>query len=234
MGFTYERVTTNPSDPELASPTDAPEDEALLSQPQSTPQSLLKRTINHLQSTSTPLLLLKILTVLLALWGLINLATILFLTVHPHPSPNPPSPEACYCGTSTTEALALNCKFDSLAAAWLPPHCRDDELTAEFDHAGPGPNGTWTYYADDYHTIPMSIEEVALLADNQSARVQMTREWHVVHCLFYWRKMVRVKGREAEGVIVEPSFDNEAHVNHCIGVVLGESWGTEARVALDT
>ncbi|RAL05406.1 uncharacterized protein BO80DRAFT_136147 [Aspergillus ibericus CBS 121593] len=229
MGFTYERVADNPSDPELVSPSDTPEDETLLSQPPSTRHSLLKRTITYLQSTSKPLLFLQTLTILLALWGLTNLTTTLFHTVH-----SPPQTKTCYCGTSTTEALTLNCKFDSLAAAWLPPHCRDDELTAEFDHAGPGPNGTWTYYADDYHTIPMSIDEVALLADNQSARVQMTREWHVVHCLFYWRKMIRVRDRAAEGVMMEPSFDNEEHVRHCIGVVLGESWGTEARVALDT
>lgn len=78
----------------------------------------------------------------------------------------------------------------------------------------------------------MAIEEVAALADNQSARVQMTRDWHVVHCLFYWRKMFRV--RDLEGVIVEPSFDHEEHIKHCIGVVLEDSWGTEVRVALDT
>ncbi|PWY95401.1 hypothetical protein BO94DRAFT_456032, partial [Aspergillus sclerotioniger CBS 115572] len=148
----------------------------------------------------------------------------------------PPAPKSCTCGTNTTTALSLNCKYDSLAAAWLPPHCRDDALTAEFDRSGPGPNGTWTYYADDHHTIPMSVEEVAMLANNQSARVKMTREWHVVHCLFYWRKMVRIRDRVVGGeeVLLEPSFDNEEHVRHCVGVVLGESWGTEARVALVT
>lgn len=53
-----------------------------------------------------------------------------------------PAHRGCYCGTSSTEAKSMGCKYDSLAAAWLPEHCRDDELTAEFDRSGDGPNGT--------------------------------------------------------------------------------------------
>ncbi|EHA26917.1 hypothetical protein ASPNIDRAFT_225630 [Aspergillus niger ATCC 1015] len=239
MGFEYERVTNNPSDPELATPKETgDEDEALL-QPNSTntnspypnyhPFHLFNQIKALLLSTPKPLLIRNTLITLLAIWGLINLTQTLVLSIT---TTHLPTPKACHCGNSTTEALTLGCKFDSLAAAWLPPHCRDDELTAEFERAGPNPDGSWTYYADDYHAVPMAIEEVAALADNQSARVQMTRDWHVVHCLFYWRKMFRV--REMEGVIVEPSFDHEEHIKHCIGVVLEDSWGTEARVALDT
>jgi hypothetical protein len=54
-------------------------------------------------------------------------------------------PSSCRCGESVAEALSLGCKYDSLAVAWLPPHCRDDELTAEFEAQGTGPNGSWTY-----------------------------------------------------------------------------------------
>ncbi|OOF95306.1 hypothetical protein ASPCADRAFT_130793 [Aspergillus carbonarius ITEM 5010] len=206
MGFTYERVINPPS----PSPS-PPESETLLSQPNPTS----KPTLNRI---TTPLL--KALTILLALYGLTTLALTLL-----HPILHPPPPTTCSCGTSTTTALSLGCKYDSLAAAWLPPHCRDDDLTAEFDRAGPGPNGTWTYYADDYHTIPMSLDEVAMLADNQSARVKMTREWHVVHCLFYWRKMVRVKKGVVVGGMVEPSFDTEEHVRHCVGLCWGRVGG---------
>ncbi|GKZ16867.1 hypothetical protein AbraIFM66951_006360 [Aspergillus brasiliensis] len=240
MGFEYERVTnSNLSDTEIATPKDTgggDEDEALL-QPNTTntnkyhPFHLLKHIKALLLSTPKLLLFRNTLIILLAIWGLISLTHTLILSIFSTTS-TLQKPTTCHCGTSTTEALSLNCKFDSLAAAWLPPHCRDDELTAEFERAGPNPDGSWTYYADDYHTVPMAIEEVAALADNQSARVQMTRDWHVVHCLFYWRKMFRV--REMEGVIVEPSFDHEEHIKHCIGVVLEDSWGTEARVALDT
>lgn len=51
----------------------------------------------------------------------------------------------CSCGKSVAEAIANGCKYDLLASAWLPEQCRDDELTAEFNKAGPGPNGEWTY-----------------------------------------------------------------------------------------
>jgi hypothetical protein len=44
----------------------------------------------------------------------------------------------CVCGETTEEAISLGCKFDSLSMAWLPDHCRDDELTAEFETTGKG------------------------------------------------------------------------------------------------
>jgi hypothetical protein len=44
----------------------------------------------------------------------------------------------CVCGETIEEATSLGCKFDSLSMAWLPDHCRDDELTAEFETTGKG------------------------------------------------------------------------------------------------
>jgi hypothetical protein len=35
--------------------------------------------------------------------------------------------EPCSCGRNLAEARANGCKYDSVAAAWLPPACRDDE-----------------------------------------------------------------------------------------------------------
>ncbi|OQE26035.1 hypothetical protein PENFLA_c007G08929 [Penicillium flavigenum] len=69
----------------------------------------------------------------------------------------------CDCGRNVEEALSKHCVYDSLATAWLPPHCRDDELTAEFDQSGPSPDGSWPYYADANGTIPIEKAEVALL-----------------------------------------------------------------------
>jgi len=54
----------------------------------------------------------------------------------------------CNCDNSTTEALLLGCKFVPMASAWLPRACSDDEFSSEFDHAGPGPNNSWAYFAD--------------------------------------------------------------------------------------
>lgn len=80
----------------------------------------------------------------------------------------------CDCGNSTVEALSLGCKYDSLAAAWLPEHCRDEELTVEFETMGPGPNGRWIYWADSDHAQEVNLEEIAAMADDPSARFHMS------------------------------------------------------------
>jgi hypothetical protein len=141
------------------------------------------------------------------------------------------TPPRCICGRNVTDAIARGCKYDSLAAAWLPDHCRDDELTEEFERAGPGPNGRWTYYSDANHTIEMDIEKIALMGGKPEFRFYMSRHWHVVHCIFYWRKQFRTR---FNGKIVETRSDNEEHIEHCGKVILEEAWGTEAGVALNT
>ena len=137
----------------------------------------------------------------------------------------------CDCGTSTVEALSLGCKYDSLAAAWLPEHCRDEELTAEFETMGPGPNGRWIYWADSNHTQEVNLEEIAAMADDPSARFHMSYDWHVTHCIFYWRKQYRSR---FNGKTVEPRDDSEEHILHCGKVIASKSWGTVAGVALNT
>jgi len=142
-------------------------------------------------------------------------------------------PTSCDCGANTREALSLGCKYDSLAAAWLPPHCRDDELTAEFERSGDGPNGTWTYWADTAHTQPLTLDEVALLADTPERRFHMSNHWHVVHCIFYWRKEHRFRFTNGQK-IVEPRSDSEHHIKHCGEMFLGHEYGTISGVALNT
>lgn len=145
----------------------------------------------------------------------------------------PPLPHArsCDCGHSVAEALTLGCKYDSLAAAWLPAHCRDDELTAEFEQAGDGPNGSWTYWADTKHTQVVGLDEIAAMADDPARRFHMSSHWHVVHCIFYWRKEHRAR---FNGKMVEPRSDNEKHIKHCGKIFLNPTYGTVAGVALNT
>ena len=140
-------------------------------------------------------------------------------------------PRSCDCGANIAEALALGCKYDSLAAAWLPEHCRDDDLTAEFERSGTGPNGTWEYWADTKHTQPMSLEEIAALADHPGQKFHMDNEWHVIHCIFYWRKEHRAR---FNGKIVEPRSDNEGHIEHCGHIFKHGAYGTVAGVPLNT
>ncbi|KAF4785741.1 hypothetical protein HER10_EVM0009431 [Colletotrichum scovillei] len=143
-----------------------------------------------------------------------------------------PAVTSCDCGNSTAEAVTLGCKYDSLAAAWLPEHCRDDELTAEFERSGPGPNGEWTYWADTAHAQEISVQEIAKMADNQAElRFHMSGHWHVIHCIFYWRKEHRAR---FNGKMVEPRSDNEKHIKHCGKIFLDPGYGTVAGVALNT
>ncbi|KAJ3497282.1 hypothetical protein NLG97_g2017 [Lecanicillium saksenae] len=118
----------------------------------------------------------------------------------------------CDCGRSIKEAKELGCKFDTLASAWLPSHCRDSELTAQFDRAGDGPNGTWTYWLDRQKTRAISIEELAALADTPEAVFYNSHRWHIVHCMYYWRKAVRARRL---GTTVEPRYNSEGHAAHC-------------------
>lgn len=152
--------------------------------------------------------------------------------------------QGCYCGTNSKEALAMGCKYDSLAAAWLPEHCRDDELTEEFDHSGDGPNGTvsstsnfptiinslsftqWLYWKDTHHTIPLAPEDVQWLGDIPDARFHMDYSWHEVHCLFYWRKEHRFR---YNGKTLDPRSDSEEHIKHC-----GDIWARKAHYGMGT
>ncbi|MCJ1444131.1 MAG: hypothetical protein MMC23_004632 [Stictis urceolatum] len=122
----------------------------------------------------------------------------------------------CDCGKSIAEARSMGCVYDSLAAAWLPRECRDDELTAEFDSAGPGPNGEWPYFADAEGKRPITVEQVAAMGDTFDFWYS-TKEWHVVHCNFYWQKRFRMR---QTGTIMERRNDHIAHVKHCGMVVL--------------
>ncbi|KJZ70273.1 hypothetical protein HIM_10354 [Hirsutella minnesotensis 3608] len=140
-------------------------------------------------------------------------------------------PNSCDCGNSTAEAISLGCKYDSLAAAWLPEHCRDDELTVEFERSGPGENGTWIYWADTAHSIEIGVEEIAKMADSPDLRFHMSSHWHVIHCIFYWRKQYRAR---FNGKIVEPRSDTEEHIKHCGKIFQDPGYGTVAGVPFNT
>ncbi|KAM7184638.1 hypothetical protein V8F33_012884 [Rhypophila sp. PSN 637] len=140
---------------------------------------------------------------------------------HHHNFSPPASLPPCYCGASVSEAVSLNCKFDSLSTSWLPIHCRDDELTALFERAGPGPNGEWTYYRTQPHlgdnltaAAKYTVDELALLSEKSEAERQVvaTVEWHDKHCFFLLLKMVRGKAPRM-GYMGFPEV--LGHAEHC-------------------
>ena len=122
-----------------------------------------------------------------------------------------------------------------LSAAWLPPHCIDHELSADFERSGPGPNGEWTYYngssADDY-TVEISVEGIELGSDDPDSRFYANWDWHVLHCMFYWKKMWRAN---MTGTTLEGRYDNEGHINHCATALIAErGWDTMFGIRFNT
>lgn len=153
--------------------------------------------------------LLKGFILALATYGTVNLASCIRTKITRARQDN-----HCECGRSVAEAIANGCKYDELAAAWLPPHCRDEELTAEFSKAGP--DGQWGYWLDQNATNPVSPNELGLIADTDEV-YWATTEWHIVHCIFYSIKQYRSK---TTGIVVEERYDNEGHIRHCGMVML--------------
>ena len=137
-----------------------------------------------------------------------------FATNHllPKSSPTPPPSKTCSCGTSVAEAKSLNCIYDELAIGWLPPHCIDSALTAEFSSLGTN-NGSWPYYLDQEATIPLTLEEISLLADDGTP-FYTTHEWYLVHCNYSWRKFFR-SSSGGSGVVMDVRNHNFKHTVDC-------------------
>jgi hypothetical protein len=124
---------------------------------------------------------------------------------------------SCDCGSSTAEARAMGCKYDTMSAAWLPDICRDDGLSAEFDLTGDGPDGKWQYWADRAQKRLLSMQELSELADTHGV-FYTTWAWHIRHCTFRWKKQLssgfqRAKMNEVDAV---------AHIEHCDRVIFSD------------
>ncbi|KAG6047343.1 hypothetical protein E4U39_000539 [Claviceps sp. Clav50 group G5] len=167
------------------------------------------------------------LIILLALWGAVDIVRTLWSSSpsasssrrhrqHQHQGHNQSPLLPCYCGSTLEEAHALHCEYVPMASAWLPPHCRDPAIEDEFDTLGPNPDGTWDYFADGNMSEPLSRGQVAELV-RSDGRYYTSWEWHVVHCLFYWRKLHRAQFSE---VTIEPRFNTDAHIHHCSKLIL--------------
>lgn len=90
--------------------------------------------------------------------------------------------KSCRCGANLQEAIDNGCVYDSLALAWLPAHCRDDELLAEWETAGSGSGGQWEYFRSQNRDDPMNVTEVSMLGGT-TTMFYTTLEWHVkVNC----------------------------------------------------
>ena len=182
---------------------------------------LLKRTFQ---------LVVKAILLTLAFSGLVSISNHILLSLRPKPS------ASCSCGKSVAEAIARGCKLDPSAPAWLPEHCRDDDLIEEWNRSGPGPGGSWPYYTDRYGNVTLTLEELGRLADAPVPIFYMTQEWHIMHCVFYWRKLQIAY--KTKGLTIEEKYDNDGHIMHCVGALKDraplDEVNTLARVVLDS
>ncbi|TAQ84340.1 hypothetical protein B7494_g7348 [Chlorociboria aeruginascens] len=148
-------------------------------------------------------LLGKVFFITLAVWGICNFGRSTASKFR--------KPVSCSCGgTTVAEAQRRGCVFTPLALGWLPPQCLDMELSDEFDKLGHLPGGEWPYWADLNGTTPITREEMGMLADVDGL-FYTTQEWHIMHCMFTWRKHYR---SQFTGVTVEKRSNGIDHIHH--------------------
>lgn len=144
----------------------------------------------------------------------------------------------CWCGDTDEQALAMGCRYDHIAVDWLPDSCIDNELVRAFDRSGPGPDGSWLYYemvepdesTQDPELVPINSTEIDEFA-KVGKEYWATREWHILHCLFIWRKQFRAS---YGSLMVEPWNNDEEHVLHCSDYIMTTVRGKLGKDAVDT
>jgi len=163
------------------------------------------------------------------LWGIMSTALVtillsglslyfthLFNTFHLKPSPLPGS-QFGSCGNTSSSARLANCTFDAMSFSWLPPLCADPELMAEFLRVQ-----NWSWWLDENATMPVSTE---IVVEGNHEEVFVTREFHMYHCTYMWRKLHRgllksLENKERRG-IVDTYIGNYRHTAHCEMMLVG-------------
>ncbi|PHH93026.1 hypothetical protein CDD83_2136 [Cordyceps sp. RAO-2017] len=111
-----------------------------------------------------------------------------------------------HCGSSTAEAQELGCRFDELSFAWQVPECFDQRTIDEFLAAG-----RWEYFTDDEGKTKVPHDDLALTLGREAA-VHVTWAFHITHCLYLRRQMVRVLER---GGAMDNHLGAYKHTVHC-------------------
>lgn len=182
------------------------------------------QTSDHRIITKIGLISLYTIVASLCLWASIDLTSRARQAFVPNTEPS------CYCGETLAQAQSLGCSYVAMASAWLPMHCRDTALEEDFDSLGPGDGGRWQYYKDHNTTSTFEPQEIADFAGT-TQKYYNTWEWHVLHCLFYWRKTHRSHFTK---VTVEPRFNTDAHIHHCTKLILSQQRTAVTTSGIDT
>ncbi|GJN75934.1 hypothetical protein VFPBJ_08878 [Purpureocillium lilacinum] len=116
-----------------------------------------------------------------------------------------------HCGSSAEEARRLGCLFDELSFAWQAPACYDKETIDEFQAAG-----SWEFFADEYSAEAVPHDQLALTEEP----VHVTFRFHIAHCLFLRRQMVRLLLR---GAAMDTHLGAYRHTVHCGKTMLNKA-----------
>ena len=127
--------------------------------------------------------------------------------------------EPLACGSSLTEALALNCTFDQLSTSWLPRSCprggNDAFISRGFEDIGQPTTG-WPYYRDSSGQEPLSLTELSHLT-NPGDKYWTTNGEHLAHCAF---SFIRIAEALDSGSRTDWMVGKLGHNIHCAKIML--------------
>ncbi|KAH8591204.1 hypothetical protein B0O99DRAFT_520041 [Bisporella sp. PMI_857] len=127
------------------------------------------------------------------------------------PSPKNPPKHAKSCGPDAATAIAKGCHLDMISFTWLPRECYDAELTEEFLAIK---DWKWSLDGNGTELVPRSKVEGGEVDNGY-----VTWEYHITHCLYTWKKLVRhlERGGAMDWHVMEYS-----HARHCGKLLLTE------------
>ena len=108
------------------------------------------------------------------------------------------------CGSTPAEARNLFCRFDLMAAAWVPPECYNEELSESFLRSG-----NWTWYEDREATCIAPIEKIR---EGNYKYLLSSNDFHLQHCLYNWQRLLHAlhSGKPLDSKVI-----NLNHTEHC-------------------
>ncbi|KAF1978170.1 hypothetical protein BU23DRAFT_595942 [Bimuria novae-zelandiae CBS 107.79] len=116
------------------------------------------------------------------------------------------------CGTTSDEARARGCVFETTGFTWLAPACADPDTEAEF-LAYIAKNELKLYRTENY-TEEVSIEEVRR---GNGDGFYVREQYHLTHCLFLMKKRHRMQDK---GALLDGQIMPLHHTEHCMGQLL--------------
>jgi len=115
------------------------------------------------------------------------------------------------CGSNADEARAAGCHFEVMTWCWQADACYDVELETQFRTYT-----DWHFFRDQEGKSEVLPSEYGELERRDELVLYTSWEYHIVHCLFVWRKMHRAPqlGLKWDGYIKDFT-----HTMHCSGIL---------------